>query len=102
MRSSKMICPLKVGGNFINITRAGVDIQGTLTKINSGGSAGSGAGSSPAAPEQAKEADNGEPGTKDQAPPAPAPPPAKSYSPQSVALKQAAQSGAPFCEISSD
>ncbi len=90
---------LKVGGNFINITPAGVDIQGTLVKINSGGSAGSGSGSSPAAPTDAKEADTGEPGTKDEAPPKPAPPPPKTYSPQAVALKQAAQSGAPFCEI---
>ncbi|MPZ43801.1 MAG: type VI secretion system tip protein VgrG [Betaproteobacteria bacterium] len=90
---------LKVGGNFINITPAGVDILGTLVKINSGGSAGSGSGASPAAPKAAKEADTGEPGKKDEAPPKPAPPPVQTYSPQAVALKQAAQSGAPFCEI---
>jgi type VI secretion system secreted protein VgrG len=90
---------LKVGGNFINITPAGVDIQGTLVKINSGGSAGSGSGSSPKAPTDAKEADTGEPGTKDEPPPAPAPPPVTTYSPQAVALQQAAQSGAPFVEI---
>lgn len=93
---------LKVGGNFINITPAGIDIQGTLTKINSGGSAGSGSGSSPKAPTDAKEADTGEPGKKDEAPPKPAPPPVQTYSPQAVALKRAAQSGAPFCEIPGD
>ena len=90
---------LKVGGNFINIGPAGVDIQGTLTKINSGGSAGSGSGASPAAPEDPKEADKAEPGAKDAAPPAPQPPKAKTYSPQAVALKQAAQSGAAFCDL---
>jgi type VI secretion system secreted protein VgrG len=90
---------LKVGGNFINITPAGVDIQGVLTKINSGGSPGSGSGSSPAAPKAPKEADDAKAGSKDDAPPAPKPPKAKTYSPQAVSLKQAAQSGAPFCEI---
>jgi type VI secretion system secreted protein VgrG len=90
---------LKVGGNFINISPAGVEIQGVLTKINCGGSAGSGSGSSPAAPQDPKEADNGDPGVKDEAPPAPQPPPAQTYSPQAVALQQAAQTGAPFCEL---
>ncbi len=90
---------LKVGGNFINITPAGVDIQGTLTKINCGGSAGSGSGASPAAPKDPKEADDAKAGAKDDTPPKPKPPKAKTYSPQAVALKQAAQSGVPFCEI---
>ena len=90
---------LKVGGNFINISPAGVEIQGVLTKINCGGSAGSGSGSSPAAPQDPKEADNGEPGVKDDPPPPPAPPAVKTYSPQAVALQQAAQTGAPFCEL---
>jgi type VI secretion system secreted protein VgrG len=93
---------LKVGGNFINITPAGIDIQGTLTKINSGGSAGSGAGSSPAAPKEPKEADTGDPGARDETPPPPQPPVAQTYSPQAVALRQAAQTGAPFCELSRD
>lgn len=39
---------LKVGGNFINISSSGVDIQGTMTKINSGGAAGSAAAVTPA------------------------------------------------------
>lgn len=92
---------LKVGGNFINITSSGVDIQGTLTKINCGGSAGSGSGSSPAPPKDPKAADDAKAGAKDDVPPKPKPPKATSYSPQAVALKQAAQSGAPFCDIGS-
>jgi type VI secretion system secreted protein VgrG len=89
---------LKVGGNFINITPAGVDIQGTLTKINSGGSPGSGSGASPTVPKDPKDADDAKAGSKDDVPPKPRPPKPKTYSPQAVALKQAAQSGAPFCE----
>ena len=38
---------LKVGGNFIDISPAGVAIQGTMVLINSGGAPGSGSGSSP-------------------------------------------------------
>lgn len=47
---------LKVGGNFVDISAAGVTIKGTAVLINSGGAAGSGAGSSPTAPQDAKEA----------------------------------------------
>jgi type VI secretion system secreted protein VgrG len=50
---------LKVGGNFINISPAGVAIQGTMVLINSGGAAGSGSGSSPQAPEAPDDADDG-------------------------------------------
>ncbi|MBX7103464.1 MAG: type VI secretion system tip protein VgrG [Gemmataceae bacterium] len=42
---------LKCGGNFVCITPAGVDIQGSITKINSGGAPSSGAGCSPKSPE---------------------------------------------------
>jgi len=42
---------LKGPGGFVNIGPAGVDIQGTLVKINSGGAAGSGSGCSPESPE---------------------------------------------------
>jgi type VI secretion system secreted protein VgrG len=42
---------LKVGGNFIDISPAGVSIQGTMVLINSGGAAGSGPGASPQAPQ---------------------------------------------------
>jgi type VI secretion system secreted protein VgrG len=52
---------LKVGGNFVDISPAGVAIQGTMVMINSGGAAGSGAGSSPTAPQDAKEASPTEP-----------------------------------------
>ena len=90
---------LKVGGNFIDINPGGVFIKGTMVFINSGGSAGSGSGASPAAPENPTEADKAEPGKKDATPPKPQPPKAKTYSPQAVALKQAAKSGAPFCKL---
>src|SRR5262249_22956153 len=42
---------LKVGGNFVDISAAGVAISGTMVLINSGGAAGSGSGSSPTSPE---------------------------------------------------
>ena len=44
---------LKVGGNFVDISPAGVTIVGTMVLINSGGAAGSGSGSSPEAPKDA-------------------------------------------------
>ncbi len=77
---------MKVGGNFVDVGPAGVTIQGTMVKINSGGSAGSGSGSSPDPPKQPAEADKAKPGI--------APP---SYSPQAKALQSAANSGAPLC-----
>jgi type VI secretion system secreted protein VgrG len=52
---------LKGPGGFINIGPSGVDIQGILVNINSGGSAGSGGGCSPASPKDAKEAAPTEP-----------------------------------------
>jgi type VI secretion system secreted protein VgrG len=54
---------LKVGGNFIDISSAGVAIKGTMVLINSGGAAGSGAFGpmvAPASPEAAKDADKAE------------------------------------------
>jgi len=57
---------LKVGGNFVAIGPAGVDIQGTLVKINSGGAPGSGSGcspSSPDTPDDPEEADEASPTT---------------------------------------
>jgi type VI secretion system secreted protein VgrG len=90
---------LKVGGNFVNINSGGVFIKGSMVMINSGGAAGSGAGSSPTSPKEAKEADKAKPG--EQAPPPPPPPPPKpaTYSTPAIVLKQAADSGAPFCDI---
>jgi len=63
---------LKVGGNFVNISPAGVSIVGTMVMINSGGAAGAGAGCSPqsptapaeAAPREPDEADDSESGQK--------------------------------------
>jgi type VI secretion system secreted protein VgrG len=58
---------LKVGGNFITIDAAGIQIVGTMVMINSGGAALSGTPAnvvSPAAPAQAAEADNADPGAK--------------------------------------
>jgi type VI secretion system secreted protein VgrG len=74
---------LKCGGNFINITPGGVDIHGTVVKINSGGSlyssdtpavpspASPGSPDAPTAPTEAAEAD---PGSTPQAPEDPEPP----------------------------
>jgi type VI secretion system secreted protein VgrG len=63
---------IKVGGNFIDISPAGVSIQGTMVMINSGGAAGSGSGSSPesaqdpakANPTKPDEADDSKSGQK--------------------------------------
>ena len=90
---------LKVGGNFININPGGVFISGTMVMINSGGSAGSGAGSSPEAPKAPKEAAKAEFGQKIALPPKLAPPKVFKYSPSALAMKSAAKSGTPFCDI---
>ncbi len=90
---------LKVGGNFININPGGIFIKGTMVMLNSGGAAGSGAGSSPAAPTDPAEADKAEPGGSVTPPSPKAPPPASHFSPAAMVMKQAAQSGTPFCEI---
>ncbi|MFL6564271.1 MAG: type VI secretion system Vgr family protein [Burkholderiales bacterium] len=87
---------MKVGGNFINIDSSGVTIQGTLTKINSGGSAGSGSGASPAEPELPEKAGETK-GGEMTAPPKKQKPAA--YSPQAQMFKMAAKGGTPFCEI---
>ena len=90
---------LKVGGNFININPGGIFIKGTMVMINSGGSAGSGAGCSPAAPKAPQEADQADAGKATQAAVSKQPPVALTYSPVALQMKQAAESGAPFCEI---
>jgi type VI secretion system secreted protein VgrG len=51
---------LKVGGNFVDISPAGVAINGVTVLINSGGAAGSGMGCSPDAPEDPEEAEQPE------------------------------------------
>ncbi len=58
---------LKVGGNFVNINPGGVQINGTMVLINSGGAAGTGAATSLVAPMKtliADDADDAKPGTK--------------------------------------
>ena len=87
---------MKVGGNFINIDSSGVTIQGQLTKINSGGSAGSGSGASPLPPELPEKAGETEGGEMTEAPKRQKP---AAYSPQAQMFKMAANGGTPFCEI---
>lgn len=117
---------IKVGGSFVSIDPSGVTIQGTMVKINSGGASGSGAGSSPDAPQDPtapQEAATADPGELSDTTSNPiqrqshsldsvsvgvyesSPPPGSSSfpsgaggSPQAQALRNAAQSGAPFCE----
>lgn len=109
---------LKVGGNFININSGGIFIKGTMVMINSGGAAGTGSGSAPDPPTAPKEADTAQPGEMSELPPPPTPPtqspftwsapavgPSSSFaqvaevSPAAAVMQQAAQSGAPFCDI---
>lgn len=52
---------LKVGGNFVDISAAGVAINGTMLMLNSGGAAGSGPGASPASPTSPDHASKGKP-----------------------------------------
>jgi type VI secretion system secreted protein VgrG len=81
------------------LNQAGIFIQGTMVMINSGGVAGSGSGASPEAPKDPKEADKADPGAKPEMPKPKTPVKPKIYSPGALALKQASQSGMPFCEI---
>ncbi|HEX7175243.1 MAG TPA: type VI secretion system tip protein TssI/VgrG [Pyrinomonadaceae bacterium] len=90
---------IKVGGNFININPGGIFIKGTMVMINSGGSGGSGSGASPTAPTAPLEADTGEPGQAHEMPPARQPGVPVVYSPAALVMRQAAQNGAPFCDI---
>jgi type VI secretion system secreted protein VgrG len=98
-----MSITLKAGAGFIVVGPAGVTVSGIPILLNSGGAAGAGSGSSPEAPQPPKEADTAEPGEKDR--PLPFELPAVSASslpPVSLAqvqvLREAAQSGVPFCE----
>jgi type VI secretion system secreted protein VgrG len=93
---------LKAGSNFIKIDPSGVSIQGTLIKLNSGGSAGSVETAQTNTPEQPQEADNAGPGEQFRAPS----PPAiwesvaldfPTLMAQGRTLTEAAQNGTPFC-----
>ena len=56
---------LKVGGNFVDISVAGVAINGMpMVMINSGGAAGVGMGANPTAPDKPDEADDSKTGNK--------------------------------------
>lgn len=91
---------LKAGANFIALTPAGLFLSGApMTMINSGGSAGSGGGCSPTAPKAPRPADDAKPGEKLQPPETSAPPKPVELSPYALALRSAAEEGAPFCEI---
>lgn len=102
---------IKASGGFVKIDASGVTIQGTMVKINSGGSGGSGSGSSPSsptAPTAAKEAATDKPGEVTDAQATPIQDKSKSLdfvtvsalqAPQADTLARAAQSGTPFCEI---
>ena len=86
---------LKVGGNFVSITPAGVDIKGMMVNINSGGSAGSGGGAKPNSPDAPKVG-----GTREALSKKPARR-GKGLKPSSSAatLKEAHKSRSTFCEI---
>jgi type VI secretion system secreted protein VgrG len=59
---------LKGPGGFVDISPAGVTIQGAMVLINSGGAAGTGSGSSPQDPKDPKDADDAKPGAVDTVP----------------------------------
>ncbi len=59
-----MQATLKGPGGFVDVSPAGVTIQGTMVLINSGGSAGSGKGCSPEDPTAPDQADDGTKFTK--------------------------------------
>jgi type VI secretion system secreted protein VgrG len=50
---------LKGPSGFVDIGPAGITIQGTLVRINSGGTAGTGSGANPMTPHDPDVADNG-------------------------------------------
>jgi type VI secretion system secreted protein VgrG len=54
---------LKVSGNFVKIDTTGVTVYGSMTKINSGGSAGTGSAVSLTTPEATEAADSATPGS---------------------------------------
>lgn len=90
---------LKVGGSFVNIGPAGVDISGSMVKINSGGSAASGSGCSPDSPDEPEEADTADPGSESELPSlTPEEVSAMELTPQAISFSQAAENGTPLCE----
>jgi len=55
---------IKAGGSFIDLSPAGIAIQGVLVNINSGGAAGAGSGASPASPSPPQKPDHADDGSK--------------------------------------
>jgi type VI secretion system secreted protein VgrG len=90
---------VKAGGNFINIGPSGIAIKGTMVLINSGGAAGSGGGASPETPTDPKVADDAKAGEAEDIHEAKLHFKPASFSPAALILRQAAQSGTPFCDI---
>jgi type VI secretion system secreted protein VgrG len=97
---------VKVGGNFVVISPAGVDINGTMTKINAGGSPQSGSGASPQGPAAGEDPDewSGE-DFKDELTGGSSEEDSHENeeaktceSPAGEALESAAEEGTPFCE----
>src|SRR5262245_43847835 len=89
---------LKVGDSFVNLNPGGVFISGPMVMLNSGGTAGTGSGASLEPPKLPKEANNAQPGEKEESLPRKLAN-ASIFSPTAVVLKHAAASGAPFCDI---
>lgn len=93
---------LKVGSNFINISPAGIIINGTVVVINNTGSyqqSNSGVISMPESPEDPEEADTAEAGKRPELPPKKKPPVPHSYSLGAVKLQKAAKTGMPFVSV---
>jgi len=99
---------LKVGGNLIDISSAGISVVGMpAVNINSGGAAGSGAGAQAASPStpnspdavtDATDAADAQPGSSNEAMKAPAPPTPAKFTPAAVAMQEAASTAAPAVE----
>ncbi|WP_051275408.1 type VI secretion system Vgr family protein [Aestuariibacter salexigens] len=95
---------IKAGGSFISINAGGVFISGPIVMINSGGAAGPAMPSPPAPPvkpEKVEEpivADNAKAGKVEKVTDKSTPIRPSTYGPQAKAMKQAAESGTPFCE----
>jgi type VI secretion system secreted protein VgrG len=87
---------LKAGGSFIDISPAGIAINGMpVVLINSGGAPGS---LQAVTPKDPKEADDSKPGQKDTSPSSSPPKTASIYSPPALMMRQAALMGTPLCE----
>jgi type VI secretion system secreted protein VgrG len=99
---SGLTLTLKVGSNFINISPAGIIINGTVVVINNTGfyqQSNSGVISMPESPEDPEEADTANAGERPKLPPKKKPPVPNSYSVGAVKLQKAAKTGMPFVSV---